>query len=67
MKVALKSTGSTVIEAITYDLETEELIVHFVRGHEHTYQHVHPCLIKAWMDAGSSGQFFNTYIRPLSP
>ena len=66
MKVACKFMSS-VIEAITYDIATRELIVHFADGNEYTYPDVPLLLITTWMEAESHGQFFNQHIRPLSP
>lgn len=60
----MKTTvASSMIAAISYNTETFELIVHWVRGGEQTYYNVPQSVHDAFIASDSVGQFYNQNIK----
>ncbi len=54
---------STEIEWIGYDYKRSMLQVEFIEGKIYQYDEVPESIYKAFLDAPSHGQFFETYIK----
>ena len=72
----MKTTvASSLIAAIEYDTETQELIVHWVKGGQRAYQNVPKEVHDAFINSDSVGKFYNANIKgndvyagpPVSP
>ena len=60
----MKTTvASSMIAAIEYNQETMELIVHWVKGGQQSYENVSQETHKAFIEAESVGKFFNANIK----
>jgi len=72
----MKTTvASSLIAAIEYDAETQELIVHWVKGGQYAYQNVPKEVHDAFVASDSVGRYYNQNIKgnaayagpPVSP
>ena len=59
----MKYSNSTCISSFTYDEKTQQLDITFVKRGSHSYSDVPKKVAKAFANAGSKGQFFNSKIR----
>lgn len=58
---------STSIDAIGYDVTSQELYVRFVSGETYRYAEVPSDIVEAFMSAPSKGGYFNREIKPAFP
>lgn len=61
--MSLKSKSSSLIDAMQYIAEKEELFVSLKNGKKYAYYKVTPQIAKDFKDAESLGKYFNAYIR----
>jgi KTSC domain len=54
---------SECVEALEYDMERQQLTVHFEKRGSYVYFDVTPDVYAEFNNAGSRGQYFNMYIR----
>lgn len=62
-----QSVASTNLMSVGYDERTQTLEVEFLNGRVYQYYGVPENMHTQLMQAGSKGQFFNTYIRNSYP
>ena len=55
--------GSSAISSVTYDDETQDLIVTFVNGRDYTHAGVPPGIYQGLVMAASPGTFYNGVIK----
>ena len=56
---------SSAISDVTYEEDTEQLIVKFRSGRRYTYLAVPPSIYQALVDASSVGKFFNENVKDV--
>jgi lysyl-tRNA synthetase class 2 len=54
---------SSVIDAVRCDSRTERLDIRFTSGDVYRYAEVPPFVVRAFIEAPSKGEYFNTEIR----
>ena len=55
--------GSTCVQALRFEIEDEELIVHFVKGQVYSYDSLPQEVYQEFKDSSSRGEYFNANIR----
>jgi len=58
-----KDYTSECVDVLEYDMNTNEMTVHFEKRGSYLYKGVEPLVYAEFNHAGSRGQYFNQYIR----